>query len=201
MFQPTIQRLWQGIEIAGDQISLLLLPRDDGRISVQVRAQPALTGWDDLTRITPDELPSCYTAGEIVVHDTEISCMAANELVPFCRYGFTMTLEPGMEQLLRAWIPQLFDVATLASEIVRHVDPLFRAQQPPMYVQHLYEIYTTVAAAVILDGRDPLDAIATEKRFASVSDYSKPVWDMFEAGPVQEDLHRAHTQIVSKKAA
>ena len=206
MLQPIVHRVWQGIQIVGEQVGLELLPREDGRVSVTVHAQPALTGWDRVTRVTSEDLPNRYTAGEIAVHDTELVCMAADEQMPFFRQGFSMSLEPGMAPLLRAWLPRLFDTAALASDIVIHVDPMLRAQEPPFIAQHLYGLFTCVVAAVVIDGLDPVEAIASERKFAPASgygdsDYVKPLWDMFDTEPVLVTLQQAHTRAAMNTSA
>jgi hypothetical protein len=123
MLDPAVHRVWQGVRLEGEQIHLQLLPHHDGRLSVTVYAQPALTGWDRTARVTPDKLPNHYAADEIAVRDTELTCLAVEAShVPHYRQGFALTLEPGMAQLLRAWLPQLLEVAALASDIMERVD-------------------------------------------------------------------------------
>lgn len=195
MFEPSTHRFWQGIVIQGDQIALELLPScHEARVAVTPCALAALTGRERGARLAPDELPNSYLAADIAVHHTELRCLAADAEFPCYRQGFTLTLEPGMAPLLRQWLPRLFDVARVATDIAGLVDAQLRAGLTPLYLQHLYGLVACVAAGVVLDGEAPPEALARERAYAQrvpqpwSGTAAAPLWAALDSEEVQARL-------------
>ncbi|MGG7604652.1 hypothetical protein [Massilia sp. BKSP1R2A-1] len=157
MLFPTVSRYCNGIYLEGQQVALQLHPLAEGTISVSILGLPSITGFDRRCTLLNDATPS-FTPSEIKVGDTRIDCFAVDRFVPALRTGFTLELEPGMAQDLRAWLPKLANVAVaskaVADEFTKHVPP-------PIY--HMYGAITSVVSRIVLDGWAPDHSVAYER--------------------------------------
>jgi hypothetical protein len=191
MLTPAVRRFWEGIEIEGEQICLQLFPTQDAKIRVRIIALPILSGFDRRCDVTSSEETKTieFLLNEIVVTDTALSCMAADETIPFMRRGFDIVLEPGMAQLLRTWLPKLFLVATAAKTISGLADTALRAQEPPVYAYHLFSMYTNALANIILDKRSVEDAIARERL--------EPRWGGGDKVRAMFEIDAVHTKLLT----
>jgi hypothetical protein len=158
MLFPTVSRAWNGIYIEGERIGLQLQPYADGRIGVSVTGLPSITGFDRPCRLSGDDSVPYFAPAEIAVHDTRLECFAADQYAPVLRAGFTLELEPGMAQLLRAWMGKLTAVASASKALA----DTFSAQLPPP-VHHMLESVTAVVARIVLAGWNVDHSVAYER--------------------------------------
>lgn len=160
MLSPSVTRLWNGVRIAGQQFEIDIDPYASGRLGVNVVALPEMTGFDRPCRLGDTEARRIdFLPSEIIVSDTELSCLSADRYAPVLRQGFVLTLEPGMAQLLRAHLPALGVVATVSQQVA---DLVAVQIAPP--IDHLLDCIPAIAARIVLDRYTLDDAITAERR-------------------------------------
>ena len=159
MFHHQVTRYDAGIVVDGEQINLQLIPNAKGRINVDVIVAPSLSGFDRACRLTSSDRTQDFRPGEIAITDNAVTCLAADDILPAFKEGFTCPLEPGMAPLLRTWLPRLEQVARLAGAICVAGHAQLIGMAPPVYVSHTYGAFPCVVAAIVFDGLSAADAI------------------------------------------
>jgi hypothetical protein len=158
MLNPTVHRMWSGIQVIGEQFSIALYPSWRGTLSVVVTAYPPVSGFDRAVRIGESERRYEFRASEIVVADNRMDCFAPSEYAPFFHEGFWLTLEPGMAPYLRNWIPQLAVAANACEALESAISAkLFRN------VDYLMDFAGEIVARIVLDGQTPQDVTMRQK--------------------------------------
>ena len=182
MLFPNVSRAWDGVEIRGQQISILVAPSAEGKLGVRISAEGSLTGFDRACWLTNEGTPY-FDPADIAVHDTRLECLAADRLVPFYRSGFIVDIEPGMAKELRAWLPRLAEVTKRAEQATA----LF-ARQMGKPIWHLSSEISDVISRIVLDGRTVAESVA----FAQIHTVSKEDAEFmaqFDSEAVQAVLH------------
>lgn len=144
MLNPSITRRWNGIYVLGQEFGVELHPRADGTLSAQIIAAPEITGIDRAC---------CLFEGAVecipVVHDTRLDCFAADQLLPFCRRGFSIVLEPGMAPALHKYLPALIKIAATSHACAGAIHQHLVDRREPIY--HMIETATNIVARIVLN--------------------------------------------------
>lgn len=153
-------RVFCGLEFVGFELTLRVLPGDDGRLGVQVIAEPPTTGFKDGATMGPDSVARLRFGTNAQIGTTTLEWFAQDEHVPLYWEGFRLVLQPHQCEQLRAWLPRLSRTAVLAQALSTAVKRQLGGDVPTLH--YLGGFTSELAAHVVLDGHAPAAAIESQ---------------------------------------
>ena len=149
-----------GFELASERLGVVLAARATGTLAVSVVDYPALTGLEVETALLDAGVSREFAPGDIVVEGHRLVCLAREPLAPQLAQGFVLQLEPGMADVLLAWLPRLERVAATAADVARRIEAVRGLEPSGAGLAFCAE----VVAGVVLDLQPSAAALAAARR-------------------------------------
>jgi len=155
-------RVHSGLEFLGFEFSVRVYPGDDGRLGVQVIAEPPSTGFKDGCSMGSEGAGRLRFGINAKIGATTLGWLAQDEHVPLYWEGLRLVQQPHQYEQLRAWLPRLGRAAVPAQSLATALRRRLGEDVPTLH--YMSDFTSNLAARTVLDDEEPAVAIASEMR-------------------------------------
>lgn len=150
-------RSHNGLEFPGFEMSLKVLPGDDGLLGVLVIAESPATGFERACSLGDESTGHLRFGLDANIGEKTLVWFATNQYASLFMEGIKVVLQPYQCELLRANLPRLGRTAALSKELASALERQLDAEAPKLH--YLNDLCSGLAARVILDQEAPGVAI------------------------------------------